>query len=151
MRFLIIFDSFCFENGSSVHGVVSEFTHGCCFKVSMVSSQFVVSINLIQCILVSEEFVLGEIEIISLGIKFVCLFCRKVLTPTSRVIPVMVLQNILRFLIYYESRLVGVVVVNKLLQIAALVATLQLAHLEVCLSHLLFFFDDIEQSLWVRV
>lgn len=41
--------------------------------------------------------------------------------------------------------------VNELFQVAAFVAALELANLEVCLSHFLFFSDDIEQSFGLGV
>lgn len=41
--------------------------------------------------------------------------------------------------------------VNELFEVAAFVATLELTDLEVCLSHFLFFSDDIEQSFGLGV
>jgi len=90
MRFLIILDSSSSEYGSSVSRVISEFTLGGCFKVSVIAAQFVMGIDLIQRILVAEVLILSEAYIISFCMELVGLFCGEVLTPTSRMVPMVV-------------------------------------------------------------
>lgn len=90
MRFLIIFDSLSSEKWSSILRIISEFTHGCGFEVSVVATELIVSVDLVQCILVTEELVLGEVDVVPLEIEFISLLCCKVLTITPRMVPMMV-------------------------------------------------------------
>lgn len=114
MRFLIIFNSLCFEKSSSILGVIPEFAHRCRFKVRVISTQLVVGINLVKSILVPKEFILSKVHIIFLSIEFISLFSCKVLTITSRMVPMMIFENILGLLIDNESIAVGVIVMDKL-------------------------------------
>ena len=71
-------------------------------------------IDLVQRVLIPEELILGEIHIISLEIEFISLLRCEILTITPRMVPVMILKNILSFLIDLESISVSVIMVNKL-------------------------------------
>ena len=95
MRFLIVFDPSCSEDGSSVSRVISEFTLCRCFEVRVIASQFIVGIDLIQSILIAEELILSEAHVISFGIEFIGLFSREGLTATSGMVPMVVFQHIL--------------------------------------------------------
>ena len=100
MRFLVVLDPSGSEDGSSVRGVISEFALGSCFKVGVIAAQFIVGVDLIQSILIAEELILREAHIISFGIEFVGLLSGKVLTVASRMVPMVVLKNILVLFLY---------------------------------------------------
>lgn len=91
MRFLVILDTSCLEQRPSVGGVVPEFTLGRRLEICEIAAQLVVRVNLIQRILIAEELILSEANIIPFRIEFIGLFRRKVLTPTSRVVPMVML------------------------------------------------------------
>lgn len=101
MRFLVVLDPSCSEERASVIRVISEFSLSRRLEVCVIATQLVMCIDLIEGVLVAEELILGEADIVPFGIEFVGLFCRKVLAITSRVVPMMMLQHILRFLIHY--------------------------------------------------
>lgn len=118
----------------------------------MVSSQFVVRVDLIQSILVSKEFILSKTKIILLCVELISLFGRKVLTPAPGVIPVVALEQILDFFVDDKSVGVGSLVVFELLQVATLVPWMKLADFEVGLSHLLLLPRNIKNATrsWLR-
>lgn len=90
VRFLVVLHPSRSEEWSSVIRVISEFALSSRLKVRVIASQLVVSVNLIEGVLVTEELVLREVHIISFGIEFISLFCREVLAITPGVIPMMV-------------------------------------------------------------
>ena len=137
VRLLVVLDPLGFEERSSLHRVVSEFALGCCFEISMVAAELVVRVYLIQGILVPEELVLGEAQVVALRIKLISLLGSEVLAVTARVIPVVVLEHILHLLVDCVAFTVSVIVVDELLQIAAIVTALQLPHPKIGLPHLL--------------
>ena len=91
MRFLIILDASGSELRSTLIRVISELILLRRLKVSVITAKLIVRRYLIQCVLISFEFILGEADVVTLRIEFVGLFCREVLTITSRVVPMVVL------------------------------------------------------------
>ena len=146
MRFLIILDPSRLEPWSSLIRVVPELILLRRLEVRMIASQLVVSRYLIKRVLVSHEFILGEANIVTLGIELIGLFCREVLAPTSGVIPMVGLQEILVLLCHSWSVLKLIVVAHELSKVATLIAALELTNFEVSLSHLFFFLHNVENA-----
>ena len=151
MRFLIVFDSSRFEDWPSLSRIISELARSCCLKVCVIASQFIVGIDLIQSVLIAEEFVLGEAHVVFLLIEFIGLFCSKVLTPTSRVVPMMAFKDILSFFIKENSIFEVIIETHELSEVAAIVPAFQLAHFEVRLPHLFLFSQYVEACPRLRV
>ena len=105
------------------------------------------SSDLVQSILIPEVFVLSETCIVPLCVEFVCLFCCEVLAPTSRVVPMMLLQHVPHCLVNNHSVLDGVRLGDERPVIATFIAGLESTHSEVCLSHLLLLSTYIEYAL----
>ena len=151
MRFLVVFCAPGYEQGSSIIGVVSEFIHGCGFEVGVVAAQLVVRIDLVQRVLVPEKLILRETQIVSLRVELISLLGRKILAPAPRMVPVVPLQRILYLFVNHEAIGVGIAMVDVLLEIAALIAWLELSNLEIGLSHLLFLLGNVEPGIHSRL
>ena len=82
VRFLVVLDPSRSEEWPSVIRVISEFALSSRFEVRVIATQFIVRIDLIEGVLVTEKLILCETNIISLGIKFISLFGSEVLTIT---------------------------------------------------------------------
>lgn len=104
----------------------------------MVAAELVVRVYLVQGILVPKELILREAQVIPLGIKLISLLGREVLAVTARVIPVVVLEHVLDLLVNLVAVFVGIIVVDELLEVAAIVAAFELTDFEIGLPHFLF-------------
>lgn len=138
------------ERCGSVRRVITKHALCCGLEISVIAAQFVVSVDLVQSVLITEVFILSETCVVSLCVEFVCLFCCEVLAPTSRVVPMMMLEHILHSLINDHTVLNGIRLRHKRSIITALIAGLQLTYSEVCLAHLLLLSTYIEHApaLW---
>ena len=151
MRLLVVFGSFGLEEWASVVGVISKFIHCGRFEVCVVAAQFVVCINLIQRILVPKKLILRKTEIVPLFAELVRLLRREVLAPAARVIPVVPLEQILDFLVHDKSVRVRRLVVLELVEVATLIACMQLPHLKIGLPHLLLLLGNVENAALSRL
>lgn len=98
MRFLVILCASGHEHWGSLVRVVAELSLRRCLEVRVIAAELIVISYLIEGVLISKEFVLCEADVVPLRIEFVCLLGCEVLTPTPRVIPVMMLKSFRVFL-----------------------------------------------------
>jgi len=151
MRFLVVFRPSSLEDWTALIRVVTEHTLRRRLEVGMITTELVMIVDLIKGVLISKKFVLCKANVVPLGIEFVGLFGRKVLTPTPGVVPMMVgFQSILGLSRNDNTVFELVIVTHELAQIAAFESTFQNAHIEVSLSHLFFFFSYVEDRAWFR-
>lgn len=139
---LVVFSVSCWEDGLSLGRVISELFVVGGFKSRNVSSQFIVSAYLVQCVLVSKELILSETQWFSTLVETVHIVGSKVLRPTSRMVPMAAFQNVLLF--FVDNLLLLSDRSSEHSLITSLKSCVKLSYFEVSLSHLYLLSLNIE-------
>ena len=87
MCFLIIFNPIRFKDWLSLIRIIPKFAFSSAFKISGISTKFIMSSYLIQSILISKGLITSKIYNVSFFFECFPLFSSEILTPTPGVIP----------------------------------------------------------------
>lgn len=147
MGFLVVFNSICGEDRMSYFWVISEFTFCRTFKISWVSAKFIMSTDLVQCILKMEIFVGRKVFDISFLFKWLLLLSIEIMAPASWMIP-MTWFKLIFFCFSDDCSFISILSFLKVFSIYSFVSSVKSTHFKIGVSHGSWFYRYIK---WCRL